>query len=63
MEKASDRAAALTFGPRPSHHGDYSAANGYRGAAATLEAVHDHDEAHSEGTITIMPLIFSAGAL
>ena len=51
MEKASDRAAALTFGPRPSHHGDYSAANGYRGAAATLEAVHDHDEAHTEGTI------------
>ncbi|XP_033641657.1 coiled-coil domain-containing protein 191-like [Asterias rubens] len=48
VEKASDRAAALTFGPRPSHHGDYSAANGYRGAAATLEAVHDHDEAHSE---------------
>ncbi|XP_038065148.1 coiled-coil domain-containing protein 191-like isoform X2 [Patiria miniata] len=49
VEKASDRAAAVTFGLGNSRRGDgYSLANSYGTAAATLEAVHDHDEAHSE---------------
>ncbi|XP_022108360.1 coiled-coil domain-containing protein 191-like, partial [Acanthaster planci] len=49
VEKASDRAAAMTFGPSNSSHGDsHFAPNRYGTAAATLEALHDHDEAYSE---------------
>lgn len=50
MEEASNQAAAVTFG-LPSR-GQRS--NGYSTVEATLDAVHDHDEAYSEGKFILV---------
>ena len=46
VQEASDRAAAVTFGHR---YTGGSHGNSMSTAMATVDALHDHDEAYTEG--------------